>query len=129
MFKTYEKFEDFVEALKTRDKNTEIYLKIIPHRDEKSNILSAEILMQFYDTKERLCHTQHYTDGLKAIKVLPSGVFNVISDDKARAFEEERYNGLLMEFENIINEEYKKAKDLFNTLGYKNIKDCRITSG
>jgi hypothetical protein len=129
MFKIYEEFENFLEALKTKDKNTEICMRIIPHRNKESNILSAEILMQFLDATG-LCHTHHYTDGLKAIQVLPAGAFNIISDTKARESEEKRYEELLTQFNDIIEAEYEKAKNLFiNDLGYKNVTKCNITSG
>lgn len=128
MFKIYGDFADFVNALKARDKTIEILIKKIPHRNDETRILSAEILVQFLD-KDDLCHTHHYIDGLKAVKLLPAGAFNNISDDKARAFEEQRYSDILMEFDSIINEEYKKAIDLFNQLGYKNINEsCYITA-
>lgn len=128
MFKIYEDFGDFVDAVKTMDPKTEICMKILPHRDDKNSILSAEIIMQFMGL-DGLCHTHHYTDGLKAIRILPSGVFNIISDDKARAGEEQRYEGLLNQFDEITKKEYEKAKLLFNDLGFKNIVNCYITIG
>lgn len=128
MFKIYEDFGDFVDAVGKNDTKTEICIKILPHRDDKNSILSAEILMQFIGA-DGLCHTHHYTEGLKAIRILPSGVFNIISDDKARESEEQRYDALLTEFDEIVKTEYEKAKKMFNDLGFKNIVKCYITSG
>lgn len=131
MFKVYEHFEDFVGALKAKGGAGEIYMKIVPHRDEKNMILSAEIVMQFMEKDNSLCHAHHYLSGLKAVKILPQGVFNVITDDRARAVEEQRYTELLQQFDDIIRKEYEKAVDLFVSMGFdkKNIIECYITAG
>jgi hypothetical protein len=129
MFVIHENFKEFVEELQAREKTIPVYMKIVTHTDAKNNILSAEVLMQFPDAAPGLYHTCHYTDGIKAVKLVSMGAFNIIADDKARDAETKRYNDILNMFDDGVRAEFENAKKLFGELGYNNIKDCYVVSG
>lgn len=116
----YERLEDFLDKLGKQEKTTTVYMTTV-HAKKENNVLVASIRMQFSIGESSVFHTFNYKEGIQPVTLVPLDVFEMIPDEAQRTQAQKQYDAEIDAFHKSILDEYEKAKQLFNKMGYNDV--------